>query len=158
MRIRHFKFKYVLPLIAILFLWSCGDVSAPPGSTITIDPPSLSITSVSNENGTSPVITATKYYTVSVVDKDGNPVGNVKLSISFIWASPNSSNVVQLYKGDTKVDSPFEATTDEFGSYKFRMDFISGGAYEYTGDLEVRSGAAFASSTLDVTVATTTTP
>ncbi len=158
MRIRHFKFKYVLPLIAILFLWSCGDVSAPPGSTITIDPPSVSIESVIEKDGSSPVRTATTYYTVSVVDKDGNPVGNVKLSISFIWASPNSSNVVQLYKGDTPVDSPFEATTDEFGSYKFKMDFISGGTYEYTGDLEVRSGANFASSTLDVTVATTTTP
>ena len=156
MRIRHLK--YVLPIIAMLFLWSCGDVTAPPGSTITIDPSSVSITSVSDETGASPAFWTTKYYTVSVVDKDDNPVGNVKLSISFVWASPNPYNLVQLYKGDTPVDSPFEATTDEFGSYKFRMDFISGAYYEYTGDLEVRSGAAFASSTLDVTVATTTTP
>ncbi|GMT46992.1 MAG: hypothetical protein IEMM0007_0558 [bacterium] len=154
MRIRHFKFKYVLPLIAILFLWSCGDVSAPPGSTITIDPPSLSIESVIDENGTSPVKKSPQYYTVTVVDKDGNPVGDVKLDISFVWASPNAYNLVQLYKGDTPVDSPFEATTDEFGSYKFRLDFISGGELEYTGDLEVRSGGAFAASTLDVTVGT----
>ncbi|HEC97910.1 MAG TPA: hypothetical protein ENI58_07145 [Nitrospirae bacterium] len=155
MRIRHFK--YVLPLIAILFLWSCGDVSAPPDSTITISPSSVSIESVIEANGTSPAKWSTQDYTVSVVDKDGNPVGNVKLSISFVWASPSPYDLVQLYKGDTKVDSPFEATTDEFGSYKFRLDFISGAEYEYTGDLEVRSGAGFASSTLDVTVGTTTT-
>ncbi len=40
---RHFKFKYVLPLIAILFLWSCGDISAPPDSTITINPDRKSV-------------------------------------------------------------------------------------------------------------------
>ncbi|VAX30598.1 hypothetical protein MNBD_NITROSPIRAE02-622 [hydrothermal vent metagenome] len=151
MSIRHFK--YVLPLIAILFLWSCGDVSAPPGSTITINPPSLSI-----ENGDATARWTTQFYTVSVIDKDGYPVGDAELSISFIWASPNPYNLVQLYKGTTPVDSPFSATTDEFGAYTFRLDFISGGSYEYTGDIEVRSGAAFASSTLDVTVATTTTP
>lgn len=150
---RHFKFKYVLPLIAILFLWSCGDISAPPDSTITINPSSLNI-----ENSLLTTETSTQYYTVSVVDKDGNPVGDVKLSISFIWASPSPYNLVQLYKGDTPVDSPFDATTDEFGAYKFRLDFISGGGYEYTGDLEVRSGAAFAASTLDVTAGTATTP
>ncbi|MEC4685975.1 MAG: hypothetical protein VST71_09630 [Nitrospirota bacterium] len=151
MSIRHFK--YVLPLIAILFLWSCGDVSAPPDSTITINPPSLSV-----ENGDTTARWSTQYYTVSVVDKDGYPVGDAELSISFIWASPNPYNLVQLYKGDTPVNSPFDATTDEFGAYTFRLDFISGGAYEYTGDIEVRSGANFASSSLEVTVATTTTP
>jgi len=148
MRIRHFK--YVLPLIAMLFLWSCGDVSAPPDSTITINPSSLTI-----ENADTDAKWTTQYYTVAVVDKDGNPVGDVKLSISFIWASPNPYNLVHLYKGDNRVDSPFDATTDEFGSYTFRLDFISGGGYEYKGDLEVRSGAAFASSTLDVSTGST---
>ncbi len=139
-------FRYLLPLFAILLLWSCGDVSAPPGSTITIEPSSLTI-----ENSLPTAETSTQYYTVSVVDEDGNPVGDVKLSISFIWASPSPYNLVQLYKGDVPVDSPFEATTDEFGAYTFRLDFISGGGYEYKGDVEVRSGAAFASSTLEVT-------
>ncbi|NOZ25199.1 MAG: hypothetical protein GXO94_03800 [Nitrospirae bacterium] len=137
-------------MFAILFLWSCGDVSAPPDSTITINPSSLTI-----ENSLPTTETSTQYYTVSVVDKDGNPVGDVKLSISFIWASPSPYNLVQLYKGDTPVDSPFDATTDEFGAYTFRLDFVSGGGYEYKGDVEVRSGAAFAASTLEVTAGTT---
>ncbi len=141
--------KYVLPLIATLFLWSCGDVAAPPGSTITISPSSVTVT-----NGDATAEWTTQYYTISVTDKDGNPVGDVELSISYIWASPNAYNLVQLYKGSTPVDSPFVATTDEFGSYKLRLDFVSGGGYEYKGDLEVRSGASFASSTLEIKTGT----
>ena len=90
-----------------------------------------------------------EFFTISLKDANGNPLGDTRISISFIWAVPNIVGVVQLYDGTTPVNSPFEADTDDFGVYILRVDFQSG-VISYFGDIEVRSGDAFGSASLTV--------
>jgi hypothetical protein len=128
-----------------LILCGCGGGSAPPGSAITVNPSSNTVT-----DGSTDVSTQTLFYTISLVDAAGKPLGHTRISISFIWANPNTFNVVQLFDGTTPKKSPFDAETDDFGVYILRLDFQSGGGLKYTGNIEVRSGASVGSSTLNV--------
>ncbi len=144
-----FKILLLLTLLgaSVFFMSSCGggSVSAPPGATITINPATLSVT-----DGTTEPNWKTRFFTIFVKDSKGNPLGNIKISIFYPWAVPDSAGVVQLYDGSTPVNSPFDAETDDFGAYNLRFDYLSGGGLNYKGDLEVRSGSAFGSASVEV--------
>jgi len=132
-------------LMLNLILWGCGGNSAPSGSVITVNPSSNTVT-----DGSTDVSSHTLFYTISLVNSSGVPLGHTRISISFIWANPDVINVVQLFDGNTPRKSPFDAETDDFGVYILRLDFQSGGGLKYNADVEVRSGASFAKSTLTV--------
>ena len=138
--------RFLVLLICLTALAGCGGggggVSAPDGSSITINPGSLSIADPHD-------FWRTTNFTISVKNADGQPMGDAKIAISFPYAVPDSHGYVQLYDGTTAKNSPFDAKTDEFGVYNLRFDFRAGVAY--TGDLEVRSGSAFGTSTFTMT-------
>jgi hypothetical protein len=141
---RGFKL-FLLCSLFFIFLWGCGGSdSAPPNSVITINPDEVTVTDSTGEPKWN-----TQFYTISLKDENGDPLGDTRIAISFIWAVPNIVGVVQLYDGDTPVNSPFYADTDDFGTYILRVDFQSGGI-SYFGDIEVRSGDAFGSAGLTV--------
>lgn len=145
-----FKILLLLSLLgtSVFFMSSCGSgsVSAPPGATITINPATLSVTDETTEP-----TWKTQFFTILVKNSDGNPLGNIKITISYPWAVPDSAGLVQLYDGSTPVNSPFDAKTDDFGVYHLRFDYQSGGGLKYKGDLEVRSGSAFKTAAFEVT-------
>lgn len=132
--------KYILLLLCLIALLfsgcGAGGGSAPPGSTITINPSSMTYT-VTDGNWW------TQYYTITVEDSTGNPINGAKITITYTWATASFSNCVQLYNGSTKVYSPFDAETDEFGVYNLRFDFYGSDTCANKGDIEVRSGDAF---------------
>jgi len=131
----------------LLIISGCGggSTSAPTGSTITINPATFTLTDAS-----ATVSTHTQYFTVSVKNLAGASLGNTKIVISSPFAVPDSSGYVQLYNGTTKMDSPFEAETDNFGIYQLRFDYTSGGARAYAGNLEARSGSAFGTASFSI--------
>lgn len=144
-----FKILLLLALLGVsaFFMSGCGGgVTAPSDATITINPSTVSIT-----DGTTESTWHTQFFTILVKNSDGNPLGNIKITISYPWAVPDSAGSVQLYDGSTPVNSPFDAETDDFGVYNLRFDYLSGGGLNYNGDLEVRSGSAFSSATFEVT-------
>jgi hypothetical protein len=151
MRRNYFLLFTVHCLLFTVFLWGCGSlgqdtVTAPPDSAITINPDTTTVT-----DGNEDSWWHTQFFTIYVQDSDGNPLGNVKITISYPWAVPDPAGVVQLYDGSTPVKSPFDAKTDDFGVYYLRFDYMSGGGLAYYGDLEVRSGSAYGISTFTVT-------
>ena len=160
MRRSYFLLFTVHCLLFTVMLWGCGSlgsdpVTAPPDSTITINPETMTATCTEDpevEGDACEVATwHTVFFTIYVKDSDGTPLGNVKITISFPWAVPDSTGVVQLYDGSTPVNSPFDAETDDFGVYNLRFDYLLGGGFTYNGDLEVRSGSAYAIATVEVT-------
>lgn len=151
MRRGYFLLFAICYLLFAVLLWGCGSlggdsVSAPPDSTITINPETLSVADSREEEDWH-----TQFFSIYVQNSDGTPLGNVKITISYPWAVPDSSGVVQLYDGDNKVNSPFDAETDDFGVYNLRFDYLSGGGLAYYGDLEVRSGSAYGKATFTLT-------
>jgi len=140
--------KYIVIFALTLMMVACGnsDVSAPPGSTITISPAGLKV-----EDGRTQVYYDQQLFTVTVHDAEGRPIRDAEITIFYLWAEPNPSAVVQLYDSNNNpVDSPFTAHTDEFGTYTFYFGFNSGGGLSYKADLEVRSGEIFASQTIEI--------
>jgi len=133
-----------IAFVGLLFIVpGCGEgddiEDAQPTDTITINP---STSTISDDMPST--TTHTQYFHIVVKNANGIPLRNIKLTIEFIWALPDIYGVVQLYHGDTKVDSPFNALTDDNGAYILRMDFDSG-LLEYNGTLQVTSGSAYAS-------------
>ncbi|MBI4691553.1 MAG: hypothetical protein HY754_15010 [Nitrospirae bacterium] len=144
--------KYILLLFCLIIISGCGanEGSVPPGSTITINPSSFDI---SDSSTTSRWFTT--YFTISVKDSNSDPIKDAKITISALHAVPNL-DVVQFYDGNTKVNSPFDAYTDSFGTYTLRFDFQSGGELDYFGNLEVRSGDVYTTATYTITFEETT--
>ncbi|MBZ0157248.1 MAG: hypothetical protein K8I29_13685 [Alphaproteobacteria bacterium] len=136
-----------LLLLCLVALSGCGGGgnSAPSGSTLTINPTETNVTDTSSS-----VSWTTQFYTISLKNSEGKSLGKTKVTITFPWAVPSSFGVVQFYDGDTPVNSPFDVETDDFGVYYLRLDLQSGGGLSYSGDLEARSGEAFASSRISV--------
>ena len=133
--------RFFMALFVLFALAACGSnnsISAPYGSTITINPTDTSVT----DKG-SVITTHTQFYTITVLDQNGQPMNNAKITISFPWAYPDSASAVTLYDGNSPQNSPFDAKTDSFGIYTLRFDYVSGGGLSYFGNLEVRSGTAY---------------
>jgi hypothetical protein len=142
----------ILILLAspIIFLNSCGkaETTAPFGGTITINP-----TSFSWKDGLPAQTTHDELFTVTVKDAAGQPMNKTKINISFVLAVPDFYNFVQFVDSSGNlVNSPFDAVTDDFGTYTFTFRFQSGNGLAYFGGIEVRSGTAFQSSQFTVTV------
>ncbi len=149
MKKSYFLLFTVYCLLFTVFLWGCGGgdpVSAPPDATITINPATISVA-----DGTTEPNWHTQYFTISVKNSKGDPLGDIEIWISYPWAVPDSAGVVQLYDGNMPVNSPFKAETDDFGIYQLRFDYQLG-VGSYKGDLEVRSGSAFGKASFEVTV------
>ncbi len=139
----------ILPVFMLMVI-GCGTddndcSSAPSGSVITINPSDFTWTDT-----TSSITWNTHPFTISVKDRNGNPMNKTRISIYFPLAVPLYPNV-QLYNGSTAVNSPFSACTDNYGVYQLRFDYQAGGGLDYFGDLEVRSGDAFQDITITVT-------
>jgi hypothetical protein len=133
-----------------------GGHDAPAEATITIKPVDTTITVAENY----PDTTYTQYFQIVVKDKNGIPLRDVKLRISYPWAVPAAFPVVQLYDGNSPKNSPMTVETDENGSYTLRFDYKVGfdGSFdrEYSGDLTVTSGSLFESASFAVAVETAT--
>lgn len=146
MKSRYFIYGiFILGLISILGCGKGESFTAPSGSTITINPSSVSVT-----DGSSTASTHSQPFTITVLDSNGKPMNDTEISIFFQWAVPDIAGVVQLYDGSTPKNSPFTAVTDENGVYNLRFDYQSGGGLSYKGDLEVRSASAFAKATVEI--------
>jgi len=143
------RYIIFIALVGLLFIVpGCADDdldSAPAGATITVNPSSFTLT-----DATASAITHTEYFSIVVKDANGFPLKDIKLRIAFIWAKPDYYGLVQFYHGVSKVNSPFNASTDGNGAYVLRMDFISGGAWAYKGTLQVTSGSAYGSADFEV--------
>ncbi|MBI5182679.1 MAG: hypothetical protein HZA06_07200 [Nitrospirae bacterium] len=138
------RYLILMILLLPLLVFGCGEETASSGSSITISPSTVTV------NDTGSQAWHRQYFTIKVTDSSGNPLGNIKIKISFPWAYPDSSDLVRLYDGDNLQNSPFEATTDEYGSYILRFDFRSGGL-TYSGNLTVQSGSAYGYAEFKVT-------
>lgn len=172
------RYIIYLALISLLFIpFGCGGGSggrggedAPADATLTINPPSTTITI---DAGAS-LKTYTSSFTIVVKDANDIPLNDVDLTISYPWASTSaSSGVVQFYDGNpdggsaTAVASPLTAATDKNGSYTMWFTYTVGdtdgdpandaGDLEYKGDFQVTSGSLFESATFEVTTAAAST-
>ena len=138
--------RFLVLLICLTALAGCGGgggVSAPDGSTITINPSTMTVTDAVD-------VWHTTFFDIIVKNADGQPMGDAKVTISFPWAVPDPQAVVQLYDGNTPKNSPFDAKTDDFGVYHLRFDYRTG--FKYNGDLEARSGTTLGKATITVAV------
>jgi hypothetical protein len=140
--------KFILNIIALGMLCfplaGCGkseSVTVPQGSAITFNPAEFTVT-----DGSIQTTWFTRPLTITVLDENGNPLNKAKINIYFPFALPNTPAYVQLYDGSLAkpMNVPFDTYTDDFGVCNLIVGFQSGGGLEYTGDLEARSGTAFA--------------
>jgi hypothetical protein len=144
------RFFSGLIIVSFLFMaFGCGDQPAPFLSEIIIYPDKVEI------SDSSPTLNiSTQYFRIVLTKEDINgkplPVNGTEIWITFIWAIPDAIGVVQLYDGDTPVDSPMSVKTDKDGVYNLRVDFQHGEGLEYSGDVEVSSGSAFGSAEFSV--------
>lgn len=122
---------------------SCQDAKdAPYGSAIVIKPESFTVTEPHD-------YWRTEFFTISVTDKDTNPLNNIRITFFFPYAVPDTHGYVQLYDGATPVNSPFSTCTNANGVYHLRFDYY--GAAAFLGDLRVESGAtAFMTAAISV--------
>jgi hypothetical protein len=155
----------------IILFQGCGSKNsdAPDGSTITINPSSLTL---KNPFLFGDVI---QDYTVIARYADGTPIPDVALSISGafgfpvvtstgggfnspcyeFWSAPGGSA-----GGGTRVNNGFTAETDSSGTYKFSIVIYSevtgtGGVFgpnAFTDTIQVLSGTAIGQTTITVTV------
>ncbi|MFO0751767.1 MAG: hypothetical protein U0411_00395 [Thermodesulfovibrionales bacterium] len=142
---RAVSFLLLLCLVALSGCGGGGGNSAPSGSSLSVNPAEITVTDAASSTSWT-----TQFYTISLQNAEGQSLGKTKVTITFPYAVPSSYGVVQLYDGDTPVNSPLDVETDDFGVYYLRLDMQTGGGLEYSGDLEARSGDAFASSKITV--------
>jgi hypothetical protein len=150
MNVRHVTMKSItvfmlcLGVASIILIAGCGsEITAPDGSTITVNgPASFSIGTDTNFN-----------FTVVVRYADGTPMPNASLNISGAFAFPrNAQQTVwhyqfYYYPGGTNnpsnvaIDSPFNAQTDDFGAFTFST-LVSVSTGTFTDTVVVRSGTS----------------
>lgn len=148
MNIKHVTMKFItvfmlsLGLASIILMAGCGSETTPPsGSTITVTGPApFSIGSDTNFD-----------FTVVVKYPDGTPMPKAKLDISGAFAFPRNAAQsgwhYQFYyspggntvPGNLAVNSPFEAQTDDFGTYTFSA-LVSVATGTFTDTIVVRAG------------------
>lgn len=145
-------YKTIIFIVSVfsLFSLSCGkNITAPDGSTITINP-----TTITFKNITSDTIAD---FVVTVRYPDGEPMPYAKVRISGAFAVPNAVSAYQFYYkaggtqtvGNPAVDSPFEAQTDEFGTYHFSVVLF--GNLVFNDTIYVTSGSASGTTKLEST-------
>lgn len=153
-------FRCMLILIVIA-LQGCGradthPTSVPDGSTITITPTTLTLSKIDNTS---------QDFSVTVKDKNGEPINKAQIQISGAFAEPrNATNTnarYQFYRfpggevipGNIPVNSGFTAETDSNGVYKFSITIygqVGGVPNAFTDNINIHSGTAFGSVTLTI--------
>lgn len=146
-----FKKAYLSLPFLLFFIISCGGAenpAAPSESVITINPSKFELTTGS----ALPVTYRSEYFTITVYESSAKAktMSDIEITINHVFASPAERYYIQFYNGGERVQSPFTVTTDNYGTYVLRVDFLSGGGVAFKGDINVRSGAAFASATFEV--------
>ena len=117
MKNRYF-ITYGLVTAGLLSLWGCGQAgsfTAPSGSTITVNPSSISETISAD---------TTHNLTVTVLDVDGKPLNGAEVFITGPFAAPRTVARYQFYRdigAVSAVNSGFTGKTDEFGNYYFSI-------------------------------------
>lgn len=141
--------KLFLVGLCCLAFSGCGapsaGVTASDGSTISFNIASLDVTdtgAAATWHNADPIV-------ITVRDKNGAPVDNAQIKISYPWALPNGT-VVQLYDGFTAMPSPMTVKTGRDGTYTLYLSYQSGGGLDYFGDLGVISGTAYAKITITI--------
>jgi len=154
---RKSRFFFFLVAVFLFGASGCGgsntntnyNYSAPSTSSITIDPADQTWTF----GVTMPVSTNQDHFTITVKDANGNPMNNVKITISYPWAAPNTNSRVQFYSDGTlavKEPSPFDAVTDKFGAYVLNYTYDAGGGLSYFGNLKAQSGSVVGTAKLTI--------
>jgi hypothetical protein len=132
----------------------CGDnESAPDGSTITIDPSSVSL---NNPGETVVDLKAIVRY------PDGTPMPYANVIISGGFAIPSTAGLYQFYWGPNgnlsatpiPVDSGFLAQTNKYGVYDFSIVVFG---FPFKDTIRVTSGTVAGTTDITVTTGTTTT-
>lgn len=144
MKNRYF-ITYGLVIVGLFLFWGCsaGSFTAPSGSTITMNPSSVTITSLSGD--------VIQNFSVTVKDKDGKLSNKAQLFISGQAAAPRIPSRYQFYRGvngNTPVDGGFTAETDNFGIYNFSIKIpalVDGTTNSFKDNIEITSGGAFVS-------------
>jgi hypothetical protein len=154
------KFIIFLFLVFLVAAAGCGgsntstnyNYSAPATATITIDP---------SDQAFSPVggLTSSQHdsFKITVKDANGIPMNNIKITMTFPWATPDSNGAnqfVQFYSDGANTipePSPFDAVTDKFGVYTLYYTYQLGGGVSYFGNLKVQSGAVVGTAKLTIT-------
>jgi hypothetical protein len=136
--------------LLLLTCAACGPnkgISAPSGSTIAINPTTISYTAVvSAGSDTSSQGWQSTSFLITLTDSNGDPVNNATLHITF----DTLNDYIQFYDGEATTGYPFDATTDAYGTYSLRFDFEAGGGLTYSGNIEVSSGTAYNSVPISV--------
>lgn len=142
--------KYILLLLCLIALSGCGagGGSAPPGSTITIQPSSVDVEYAGTD------FEHYQDFIINLKDSEGTPIYDGKITISYIWATPNYANCVRFVDLNNPSFSPFDVYTDRFGNYYLRVYFAGttpdGATCSHKGDLGLISGDAYTTATISV--------
>ena len=149
---------FLLFLLApAIFLEACGkNDGAPDGATITINGPTQAL-SIADDT--------TLDFTVVVRYADGSPIPRAPVKITGGFAEPrNATNTTTRYQfyfypggeltpNNLKVDSGFEAETDDRGTYNFSVTIfgiVGGVPNSFTDSIVVYSGTAIGTASLSV--------
>lgn len=142
MKNRYF-ITFGLLIAGLLLLWGCSKVdsfTAPSGSTITVNPSSITETISAD---------TTHNLTVTILDANGKPLNGAEVFITGPFAVPRTVARYQFYRdigAVNPVNSGFTGKTDEFGNYSFSIVVpatVGGAANIFTDSINVRSGSAF---------------
>ncbi|MGC1453799.1 MAG: hypothetical protein WA946_01235 [Nitrospirota bacterium] len=157
-------FRCMLILIVIA-LQGCGradthPTGVPDGSTITVNPSTITYTSIANFS---------RDFAVTVKDKTGEPINKAQVQITGAFAEPrNATNTTARYQfyrytggentvGNIPVNSGFTAETDSYGVYNFSVTvygslLVSGVTVtnSFTDTIDISSGNAFGSVVLTI--------
>jgi hypothetical protein len=144
-------------IVPVVMLGSCGkNNGTPDGATITINGPTQTLAIADN---------TTQDYSVVARYADGTPIPKAPLRITGGFAEPrNATNTTTRYQfyffpggennpNNLKVDTGFEAQTDDRGVYNFSVTIfgtVGGVANSFQDTIVVSSGTAFGSIALAV--------
>ncbi len=137
--------------LPVIFISGCGslfETSAPQGSTIAIDPSSMSF-SGSPGTGCTGQLVDEPSFDITVLDDNKLPMNDAVIYVELDWSANTASvQCMTLVDGDTGVDvtSPYRTTTGSFGTKNMKVKMDLGTTYK--GSLRVYSGTAFGSADL----------
>lgn len=151
MRNRYIVFGIlVLWIMAILGCGKDEGLTAPSGSTITINPSAVSWT-ISNASSCPSASYNDHIFTITVKDSDGKNMNNADITVELALSADSGSSInqiLELYDGDTgqKVTSPYNTMTGDNGTKNMivRVDL----GCNYIANFNAFSGDAYGTATI----------